>query len=179
MQHKGMAGSHSAAAPADDEQFSDEILSEVRARLQAIPTAALHESGTASEIADTMIRALPQPSRLSEIIGPCFSTSSLTAFLHISPEAVTQRVDDYRLLRLRTSDHVSLYPGLQFAGRHTVPGLREVLLELARGIDDPWTWAQWLASASESGPPPVVRLREGDVGAVVSEARRVAAAWAA
>jgi hypothetical protein len=162
------------------DEFSDEVLEQVGARLREIPAADLRRIGDPAQIAAIMISSLPEPHRLSDLIGPAYSTATLAGVLGVRRQALSQKALGLRLLRLRTSDRVCVFPAFQFTDDHkTIPGLHPVLEELRRGTRDPWTWAQWLAAEPDGRPSAVKRLRAGDVDEVIAEARLTAHSWAA
>ncbi|WP_295127297.1 hypothetical protein [uncultured Leifsonia sp.] len=81
-----------------------------------------------------------------------------------------------------------MYPAFQVVNGAIVPGMREVLNELRRGIDDEWTWALWPNTpvpdqAAEEGASRhrrnIDRLIAGEVESIVKAAERTAANWAA
>lgn len=120
----------------------------------------------------------------ADIVGPCYTSGSLQRELGVERGAVSRAVKEFRALRLPTADGRNLYPAFQVRNRQLVPGLKEVLTVLQSGIDDPWTWAQWLniPLADENGedqPRAIDLLANGDLETVLVEARHDAAAWAA
>lgn len=99
--------------------------------------------------------------------------------LGVTRRAIRYRADTRRLLGVRTSDGQRVYPVWQFRDDGpTIPHLREVLDILAEGIDDPWTWATWLAAELPrrfGGKPAHRWLAEGhDPAPVLSGAHRTA-----
>jgi hypothetical protein len=82
------------------------------------------------------------------------------------------------LLALATSDGVLLSQAFPVIDGAVVTGLGQVLRELHTGIDDPWTWAQWLRSPpwgyNEVRPNHPEKLIGGDVNGVVRAAARTA-----
>lgn len=149
--------------------------------------------GDIDVVAEQVIERLPiAASPWPQIVGPCYSSGSLQKELDISRAAVSKAVSDLRLLRLETADGTHVYPAFQITHRSMVRGMREVLIALREGVNDPWTWAQWLntpvpdLSSDDSiqtsdlpKRPHISRLIEGDVDAVVRAAHRTAAGWAA
>jgi hypothetical protein len=114
------------------------------------------------------------------LIGP-FRTLESVAELRgeTIPEVRAHAADD-EILLLRTSAGDLVAPAFQFGpASELLPSLPEVTAVLRTGVDDPWTWAQWLNSTPR--PPGVSfaqRLRNGDVEGVLATARATAAAWA-
>jgi hypothetical protein len=97
--------------------------------------------------------------------------------LHIEQVAVADAAAELRVLRLRTADGRNLYPAFQVQDDHLHSHLREVLLVLKSGINDPWTWAQWLNTEMVTEPTPMSRLWAGDLSGVLREAEHDAWAW--
>ncbi|RDV43955.1 hypothetical protein DOE76_14540 [Leifsonia sp. ku-ls] len=169
----------------------DDIVAAVRARLleRVDRGEELTNLGDADEIAEQVVERLPiATSPWAEIVGPCYTSGSLQKELRRGRAAVSKAVAELRLLRLRTADGQTVYPAFQVVNGAIVPGMRDVLSELRRGIDDEWTWAQWLNTAvpdqaSEDGASRnrrnIDRLIAGEVEAVVKAAERTAASWAA
>jgi len=124
-------------------------------------------------------------SRVSRIIGRCYTEDSLGDILHLTSEQIAAAADDLRLLRLVTSEGVHVFPAFQLDGDAIIPGLPDVLRALRTGGDAPWVWSLWLTARNPHGPVTrladsyIDRLRDGEVDEVVREARRAAASWAA
>lgn len=117
----------------------------------------------------------------AKVVGPCYSAASLQRELGMSPSEVEVAVCELRLLCLTTSDGVTLFPTFQTRAGRIVTGLDAVLLELARGPQAPWMWAQWLnAPIMRPGGVPRRRIEElaaGNIASIVLEARNTATAW--
>lgn len=118
----------------------------------------------------------------AEIVGPCYTTASIARALGWTEAKVNEAAASLALLRLTTSDGVDLYPAFQVQDGEPQRDLADVLRVLRTGVDDPWTWAQWLNTplADEDGveqPANVERLREGQLADVLLEAEHDAAAW--
>lgn len=141
--------------------------------------------GDAEDIAAQIIDRLPiAASPWPDVIGPVYSSGSLQRELGVGRQAVSKAVAELRLLRLTTADGHTVYPAFQVRDGAAVRGIRPVLSALQRGIDDPWTWAQWLAAPEPVGRRDapgrhIDRLLAGDVETVVRDAERTAASWAA
>lgn len=120
----------------------------------------------------------------ANVVGPCYTSGSLQRELGVERGAISKAVKERRALRLPTADGDNLYPAFQVRNHRLVPGLNKVLPVLQSGIDDPWTWAQWLNAplADDNGqdlPRAIDLLAAGELDAVLNEARHDAAAWAA
>ncbi len=118
----------------------------------------------------------------ADIVGPCYTSASLARALGWTEPAVTEASESLALLKLTTSDGVELYPAFQVQGGELASGLGKVLRVLRTGVDDPWTWAQWLNTPliDEGGfvqPANIERLRQGQLADVLLEASHDAAAW--
>ncbi|MBA2495636.1 MAG: DUF2384 domain-containing protein [Acidimicrobiia bacterium] len=111
-------------------------------------------------------------------IGPVYAQQRVAELLAKTPQAVSA---DRRLLRLTMRSGPIGYPVWQFHGRRLLPGIAEVGAVLGPAAASSWTVASWLTSPQPSldGVRPIDALHDGRVEAVVDEARRVAAAWAA
>lgn len=118
----------------------------------------------------------------ADIVGPCYTASSLARALDWTEAAVIEAADSFTLLRLTTDDGAELYPVFQLWDGKPVGGLADVLRVLRTGVDAPWTWAQWLNTrlTDEEGveqPANIQRLREGRLADVLLDAGHDAAAW--
>ncbi|WP_336644611.1 hypothetical protein [Microbacterium sp. USHLN186] len=118
----------------------------------------------------------------AEIVGPCYTTVSVARTLGWTEAMVNEAVDSLALLRLTTSDGVQLYPAFQIWDGRPASDLADVLRVLRTGVNDPWTWAQWLNTplTDEDGveqPANIERLREGQLADVLLEAKHDAAVW--
>lgn len=115
-------------------------------------------------------------------VGPFLAARDVARLLGragrpLSRQAVAQRRD---LLAIRAGNGATVYPIFQFAGRRTLPGMREVLAALEE-VAQPLTIASWLTTAHPDldGRTPAAALRDGDADAVVRAARALAAGLAA
>ncbi len=113
----------------------------------------------------------------AEIVGPCHTASSMARALGWTEAQVLQASEDLRLLAVRTSDGVLLYPAFQLFNGRVVGGLQEVLRVLATGTAGHWTWAQFLNVRLAGGEAQIQGLRAGRLQDVLRDARREAAAW--
>lgn len=120
-----------------------------------------------------------RPNPWAEIVGPCYTVTSMARTLGWTEAEVTKAGDELHLLRLRTDDDVDLFPAFQLHDGKVVAGLQEVLLVLQTGANDPWTWAQWLNVALPAADPPrnITRLIEGRLDEALRDARHDAWSW--
>lgn len=119
------------------------------------------------------------PNPWAEIIGPCYTTTSLARTLGWTEAKVTEAGETLRLLALETVDGVTLYPAFQLHDGQVVEGLSEVLAVLQSGTASRWTWAQWLNTAIPDDDPPrnIDALRAGRLDEVLRDAGHDAWAW--
>lgn len=113
------------------------------------------------------------------IIGPCHTLSSMARALGRTEAAVIADGDSLRLLMLSTDDGTRLFPAFQTRAGVVVEGLAEVLRVLQAGVDDPWTWAQWLNTAPPDSDllSSIEMLYDGRLDEVIRDARHDAWAW--
>lgn len=116
---------------------------------------------------------------LAKIIGPCYTLSSMARALAPTEAAVVADGGSLCLLMLSTDDGTPLFPAFQMRAGVAVEGLAEVLQGLQTGIDDPWTWAQWLNTAPPNSdlPSSIEMLYRGRLDEVIRDARHDAWAW--
>lgn len=67
----------------------------------------------------------------ADIVGPCYTASSLARTLDWTEAAVIEAADSFTLLRLTTDDEVELYPAFQIQDGQPAKGLAEVLRVLS------------------------------------------------
>src|SRR5262245_949204 len=79
-----------------------------------------------------------------DAVGPFLTVDGVRKRLGGSRRRVDALADENGLLRVVTSDGVTLFPALQFDGGRLVAGLRHVLE--AFGAADPWMVTTWLAT---------------------------------
>jgi hypothetical protein len=131
------------------------------------------------QIAERVAALIPTPHPFAQL-GPFYTTRAVTKWLGLTRQALDQRVRARKMLGCPTADGGQrVYPVWQFTndGR-PIPHLAEVLNTLHEGIDDPWTWATWLAAPVPGrfeGKPAYQWLAEGrDAESVLVQARRTA-----
>lgn len=120
-----------------------------------------------------------KPNRWAEIAGPCYTVSSMARALGWTEAEVIEGGDHLRLLMLRTTDDVLLFPAFQLLNGKVVEGLSTVLMVLDTGISDPWTWAQWLNTELPDGDPSrnIQLLYDGRLEEAIRNATHDAWAW--
>lgn len=113
----------------------------------------------------------------AEIVGPCYTVESFGRVLGLSPAAIAEAANNLAALRLPTADDIDLFPEFQVRDGRVYPDLFPVLATLRSGVDDPWTWAQWLNTEVRGEPSHMSRLWTGDLEGVLRDAGHVAWAW--
>lgn len=113
----------------------------------------------------------------AKIVGPCYTAAGMADVLGWMEDEVAKDGEDLRLLVVRTSDDLDLYPAFQLHGRRVVDGLQDVLRVLRTGTAGRWTWAQFLNVALPGEQGEVDVLRAGRLEDVLRDARLEAAAW--
>lgn len=112
----------------------------------------------------------------AQIVGPCYTLERCAGETGMSLSQLSAAANELRALRLTTTDGMQIYPVFQVRNRQLTPGLQSVLQILQTGIDDPWTWAQWLNTEAE-GERSIDALWAGKVAPTVRDARQDAWAW--
>lgn len=127
---------------------------------------------------DTIEVGVPatEPPAVEPDLGPLLTEEELLDRLGIGPEALRRFEDDRVVLRIITE---SAYPAFQVVDGKLLPGLRNVLGELADGIDFPPLHWKWLTRPADwaDGKPPWELLRDGRVDEVIQAAGRAAWVW--
>ena len=113
---------------------------------------SLDEIGSAEELADRMLQAVPTVSRWNELLGPFYSTTQVAKICGgISRQALADRRERRTILGLKTTDGVVVYPTFQFDEKNRVlSGFAEVLQCFRSAEVDDWTLAGWLVSPLRS-----------------------------
>lgn len=154
------------------------VVSAMTRRLQSVSEEDLAEIDP-RQVAERAAALIPTPHPFVQL-GPFYPTSAVTKWLGITRQALDQRVRARTMLGCPTADGGQrVYPVWQFTeDGHLIGHLAAVLDTLHQGIDDPWTWATWLAapvSGRFDGKPAYRWLAEGrDAELVLTEARRTA-----
>lgn len=163
---------------------TDELLVAVRARLESLIRDGAKVSALGSPdavAADIVARLGLVKNPWADIVGPCYTSGGIQKELGVGRAALSKAVRERRALRLETSDRRTLYPAFQVRNGALVPGLSDVLALLRSGVDDPWTWAQWLNTPVRGGDGlerrHIDRLSTGEIAGVLAAARRDAASW--
>lgn len=122
-----------------------------------------------------------KPNAWAEIVGPCYTVTSMARALGWTEVEVVDAGNDLRLLMLHTDDGIDLCPRFQLQDGEVVEGLQAVLRVLATGTAGRWTWAQWLNVALPDKDPPrnITLLYQGRLEEALNDARRDAWAWSA
>ena len=122
-------------------------------------------------------RMTPPQSPWVQVVGPCYTVTSFSSIARMEEDEVRAAASELRVLLLVTADGSGLLPSFQVREERVVPHLHHVLEALRSGIDDPWTWAQWLNTRLGKEPRPIDSLWAGELERVVTEAERDAWAW--
>lgn len=113
-------------------------------------------------------------------LGPAYTARTICDRLHVGPDTLRHLVDSDQILRVTTVDELDIYPAFQIGDDGSLlPGLPDVIAELATGVDDPWTWWRWMVAVSDKVGRRTAweMLKAGDVEDTVMEACRTAWAW--
>lgn len=111
------------------------------------------------------------------IVGPCFTVDGLSRVLGLRAAEILEAATNLRILSLHTADGNDLFPSFQIRDGRIYPELRSVLKVLRGGLDDPWTWAQWLNGRKCDGVTAMERVWKGNLVAVLRAARHDVWAW--
>lgn len=115
----------------------------------------------------------------AQIVGPCYTALGMADALGWTEHQVIQAGEDLRLLAMRTSDDLVVYPAFQLHDGRVVDGLQDVLRILRTGTAGRWTWAQFLNVTLPGERAQIEILREGRLDEVLRDARNEAASWGA
>lgn len=119
------------------------------------------------------------PNSWADIVGPCYTVTSIARTLGCTEAEVIEAGNDLRLLMLTTDDGVELFPSFQLQGGKIVDGLQDVVRVLETGTAGRWTWAQWLYAALPDENPPrnITLLYERRLEEALRAARHDAWSW--
>jgi len=154
------------------------VVSALSRRLQSLSEEDLAQIDP-QQVAERVAALIPTSHPFVQL-GPFYPTTAVTKWLGITRQALDQRVRARKMLGCPTADGGQrVYPVWQFTeDGHVIAHLAAVLDTLHEGIDDPWTWATWLAAPVPGrfeGLPAHRWLAEGrDAEPVLTEARRTA-----
>lgn len=168
---------------------TDALIGHIRALLResiengelTLPTSDEESRAVASAAVASIMQA---QSRLSDRFGRFFTSETARAALQgITRQALNDRVNNNRLLRVETADGKQVYPELQFDGAGSiVQGLPKILQVLLRAAADEWTVLYWLTAPLDaySGQTAIDVLRTAtarDAKAILQMAKDDAAVW--
>ena len=132
------------------EDWRERVLDGVGRRLdQMVSSHEVTEFSSDSESAtvNAMADAVQSANRINDRLGAFYTTDRVRKVLGgVSRQAVSQRVQGHRLLRVTTADGEMLFPAFQFKDQEVVPGLQGLLKVLLDSGVDGWTVAYWLTS---------------------------------
>lgn len=116
--------------------------------------------------------------------GPFYDTVKVRQILGVSRQAIADRARHHTILRMDTTDKVTVFPTFQFVGGQVDPRLIPVLQTLLGSGASGWTVTLWLTTpvAVLEHMTPVEALRSGraDMAALVDDlAADDAGRWAA
>jgi hypothetical protein len=164
-----------------------------RERLEELVASGLdpsHITEMAEQLADTMLKVLPQPSIAATVSGPVWTTEQVRVALArdgkpISRQAVDDRVRRGTLLALQVKEAGErAYPIWQFNhdqdGWTVKPGLAEVLQAIPESAMNRWTLSSWLQRRNRllDNHSPLEALESGEMARVLALANSAAARWA-
>lgn len=95
--------------------------------------------------------------------GPFYDTGTVRQVLNISRQAIADRARRHTILRMLTTDGLTVYPAFQFVDRTVDPRLIPVLQILLSSGESGWTVALWLTAPVDllEGASPIEALRSG------------------
>lgn len=132
------------------EDWRARVLRSVAGRLdQMVSSRELTDFSADSEhaVVNAIADAVKTTNRINDRLGAFYTTDRVRKVLGgVSRQAVSQRVQGHRLLRVTTADGENLFPAVQFKGRDVVPGLQELLKVLLDSGVDGWTVIYWLTA---------------------------------
>lgn len=122
-------------------------------------------------LAPARLRGLRAKERLLAAEGGTLSAAEVSQILGITRQAVDLRRKRGKLIGLMLGRHSYAYPAWQFGPDGVLPGLEQVLSELARF--DPWMQVVFMLGTNDllDGETPLAELRRGNTESVIAAAR--------
>jgi hypothetical protein len=122
-------------------------------------------------LAPARLRGLRAKERLLATEGGTLSAGEVAQILGITRQAVDLRRKRGKLIGLLLGRHSYAYPAWQFGPNGVLPGLEQVLSELA--CFDPWMQVAFMLGANDllDGETPLAELRRGNTESVVAATR--------
>ncbi|NYD76070.1 hypothetical protein [Leifsonia soli] len=114
------------------------------------------------------------------VLGYAYSPETISELLDVGSEQLRSMVADNQVLQVVGAHGEAAFPVFQVTDQHKLlPGLGQLLGELADAVDDPWTWWIWLArpDIAFGGRAPWELLRDGETNKAIQAAGRAAWAW--
>ena len=136
--------------------------------------------GRPDQLADRLMASLPLAGMWDESVGPFYDAAGVMRLRRMSRQALRGLESTRDVLVVRTTDGVQLYPSFQFTEDGTsLPSLRDVIVLVDPGNQDPWGAALWLNARSEEldFSTPAEALRDGRRSDVIDLAYRIGSAW--
>ncbi len=131
------------------------------------------------------VTAIQKAQDFTDRVGPFYSIDRVRQILGgarpVSRQAISDRVKNHRLLRVRTADGKNLFPAFQFDDGAVHAELVKVTQPLLEAGTDGWTVVYWLTTPLPQfdGQTPLALVRAGATDDVVALARTDAATWSA
>lgn len=146
------------------------------------PRHSLETTGRVlSIVSDNRSRAQLQRQRLpTALLGYAYSPETMWELLDVGSEGLRSLVADSQVLQVVGAHGEAAFPAFQVTDqRELLPGIGQVLGELADAVDDSWTWWIWLTRPHSAfdGRAPWELLRCGATTQVIQAAGRAAWAW--
>jgi hypothetical protein len=113
-------------------------------------------------------------------VGPCYTATFARRAFDMSTQELDDARRDLRVLALETEDGETLHPMWQLREGEVINGLHEVVTTLRTGVNDPWTWVQWLVFTpppDDVNRSPIDEVRGGKKAQVIRDAEHIAWSW--
>jgi hypothetical protein len=167
-------------------EYRHQVVAEFDAQVRQILCGVVDVSALPAPhiVARNAAHQLSVRNHFDEHAGPFYDIATVRQILGVSRQAIADRARHHRILRLVTTDDVTVFPAFQFVDgtvdRRLIPVLQSLLGAGASG----WTVALWLTAGVDAldGMTPVeaLRSRRADLTATVAElAAEDAERWAA